>query len=100
MGGELPQCRNLTPDAIAKGRENSTKARGLAAKEAYADLQPLLAELRAKGMALQAIASELNAQGHTTRRGKPWNPVQVMRVLGKRPQWKDVERSNQAIFSR
>jgi len=28
-----------------------------------------------------AIADELNDQGHTTRRGKPWNPMQVSRVL-------------------
>ena len=76
MGAQLQQCRNLTPDAIAKGRAASVKARGLAAKEAYADLMPVLAEMRAKGMALQAIAGELNAQGHTTRRGRPWNPVQ------------------------
>src|SRR5437763_4351039 len=32
LGGQLPQCRNLTPDAMAKGRENSVKARGLAAR--------------------------------------------------------------------
>jgi hypothetical protein len=32
-------------------------------------------------MTLQAIANELNKQGHTTRRGKPWNPVQVARML-------------------
>jgi hypothetical protein len=38
-------------------------------------------EMREKGMTLQAIASELNTQGHTTRRGKPWNIVQVSRVL-------------------
>jgi hypothetical protein len=30
---------------------------------------------------LQAIADTLNQKGHTTRRGKPWNPVQVARVL-------------------
>ena len=33
------------------------------------------------GSALQAIADELNEQGHTTRRGKPWNRMQVSRVL-------------------
>jgi DNA invertase Pin-like site-specific DNA recombinase len=51
------------------------------AEQAYADLQPMMAELRANGMTLAEIANELNAQGHTTRRGKPWNAVQVMRVL-------------------
>jgi DNA invertase Pin-like site-specific DNA recombinase len=83
LGGQLPQCRNLSPDTIAKGRENSIKARGLAAREAYADLQPLMDDMRGKGLTLQAMATELNGQGHTTRRGKPWNPVQVMRVLGR-----------------
>jgi hypothetical protein len=79
---KLSRLRRPTRATIPlKGRENSVKARGLPAREAYADPQPLLADMRAKGMALQAIAGELNAQGHTTRRGKPWNPVQVMRVL-------------------
>jgi DNA invertase Pin-like site-specific DNA recombinase len=81
LGGELPQCRNLTPEAVARGRERAAEARAKAAAEAYADLLPILTELRGKGLSLQAIADELNAQGHTTRRGKPWNPVQVYRVL-------------------
>ena len=51
------------------------------ADEAYADLWPMMLELRVKGMTLQAIADELNTQGHTTRRGKRWNIVQVSRVL-------------------
>jgi DNA invertase Pin-like site-specific DNA recombinase len=81
LGAELPQCRNLTPQAVAKGREKSAVARAKAAAEAYADLAPMLTELRGQGMPLQGIADELNRQGHTTRRGKPWNPVQVARVL-------------------
>ena len=52
-----------------------------AAQEAYADLFPLGKELHAAGKTLQAIADTLNEQGHVTRRGKPWGPVQVMRVL-------------------
>jgi DNA invertase Pin-like site-specific DNA recombinase len=81
LGAELPQCRNLTPEAVAKGRKRSAQSRAKAALEAYADLLPAVNELRAKGLSLQAVASQLNAQGHTTRRGKPWNPVQVSRVL-------------------
>jgi hypothetical protein len=42
---------------------------------------PTIADLRGQGKPLHAIADALNAQGHTTRRGKPWNPVQVGRVL-------------------
>jgi site-specific DNA recombinase len=52
-----------------------------AVQEAYADLFPLIKEQHAAGASLQAIANELNAQGHTTRRGRPWNPMQVLRVL-------------------
>ena len=48
---------------------------------AYADLAPLMKELRDAGKPLRAIADELNAQGYETRRGKPWNPMQVRRVL-------------------
>jgi DNA invertase Pin-like site-specific DNA recombinase len=81
LGGQLPQCRNLTPDAQRKGAERAALARSRNAAEAYADLLPTVAELRAKGLSLQAVAQELNRQGHTTRRGKPWNPVQVARVL-------------------
>ncbi len=59
----------------------SAEVRGKAAVEAYADLRPIMAELRAAGASLQAIADKLDADGHTTRRGRPWNPVQVARVL-------------------
>jgi DNA invertase Pin-like site-specific DNA recombinase len=81
LGGELPQCRNLMPEAIAKGRERSAAARAKAAAEAYADLAPTMTKWRAEGLTLDGIAARLTAEGHTTRRGKPWNPVQVFRVL-------------------
>jgi hypothetical protein len=42
----------------------------------------MLAEMREGGLSLRQIAGRLNAEGHTTRRGRPWNPVQVKRVLG------------------
>jgi hypothetical protein len=51
------------------------------ADAAYADLAAMLAELRSGGLSLRAIAARLNAEGHTTRRGRLWNPVQVTRVL-------------------
>ncbi len=37
--------------------------------------------LRAGGLSLRAIADWLNVEGQTTRRGRPWNPVQDSRVL-------------------
>jgi lambda repressor-like predicted transcriptional regulator len=53
------------------------------ADKAYADLAPIVAELRAKGLSLRAIADRLNRDGHTTRRGKPWNATQIARVLAR-----------------
>lgn len=65
----------------AKAVEAAAIAHRAATAEVYADLVPVVTELHAQGTTLQAIADELNAQGHTTRRGKPWGPMQVMRLL-------------------
>ena len=81
LGGQLRQCRNLTAEARRKGARAAGESLKARADEAYADLAPAVAELRTKGLTLRAIADELNQQGHTTRRGKPWNQVQVLRVL-------------------
>ncbi|HLN30744.1 MAG TPA: recombinase family protein [Gemmataceae bacterium] len=63
------------------GTVAAAKARTKAAEEAYADLLPKLDGWKAEGLSLRSIADKLNAEGHTTRRGKPWNQVQVSRVL-------------------
>lgn len=34
-----------------------------------------------QAMSLRRLAAALNAAGHTTARGKPWNAVQVSRLL-------------------
>lgn len=81
LGAELPQCRNLTDRARAKGRRAASKAISEKAREAYADLAPIMLEWREDGLTQQEIADELNERGQTTRRGKPWSQVQVMRVL-------------------
>jgi DNA invertase Pin-like site-specific DNA recombinase len=81
LGGELPQCRNLTPKARRTGAQRAGESVAKAAREAYADLAPAMTEWRATGMTLVQIAERLNCEGHTTRRGKPWNPVQVARIL-------------------
>lgn len=41
---------------------------------AHADLAPMMGQWRTEGLTLQRIADRLNVEGHTTRRGKPWNP--------------------------
>lgn len=66
---------------LARGREVAAKVIGERAREAYADLAPTMSQWRSEGLSLAAIAERLNAEGHTTRRGKPWNPMQVARVL-------------------
>ena len=66
---------------LAKARGIAVKVRQDKAAEAYTDLLPSVSALKAEGLSLRAIAERLNAEGHTTRRGRPWNPVQVSRVL-------------------
>jgi DNA invertase Pin-like site-specific DNA recombinase len=66
---------------LKKARGVSAKVRQANAAEAYADLVPVVSALRAEGHSLRGIAAKLNEQGHTTRRGRPWNPVQVSAVL-------------------
>lgn len=68
-------------DGLTKACQAAAKAHSEAFDAEYGDLYPMVKRLRAAGRSLQAIADELNEQGHTTRRGKPWRRVQVMRVL-------------------
>ena len=81
LGATRPECRNLTPEARERGAKAAAVAISAKTDEAYADLTPIVRELRDKGLTQKAIADELNRQGHTTRQGKPWNQVQVLRVL-------------------
>ena len=67
------------------GLKKAIKAAALANRESrigiYSDLVPLIKDLRNQGITLQAIAAKLNELGHATRRNKPWNHVQVLRLL-------------------
>jgi hypothetical protein len=81
LGASLPQCRNLTSDARVKGAARSVAVRKAAEIDAYADIAPFIRELKGSGLTLWAIAHRLDAEGHTTRRGRPWNPTQISRVL-------------------
>jgi DNA invertase Pin-like site-specific DNA recombinase len=81
LGASRPECRNLSQSARERGAERAAAVRAANADAAYVDLIPQLREWKAAGLSLIAIAERLNADGHTTRRGKPWNHVQVGRVL-------------------
>jgi DNA invertase Pin-like site-specific DNA recombinase len=78
LGAALPQCRNRTDAARARAAGLAHRRR---AGEAYGHLVPRMRELQAAGRSLAGIAADLNAEGHATRRGKPWNKTQVKRVL-------------------
>ncbi len=73
------------PQPHRRGPRQGARAAGVAhrrrAGEAYGHLVPRMLELRAAGRSLAGIAEDLNAEGHATRRGKPWNKTQVKRVL-------------------
>ena len=68
-------------DAIASVVTRERIAQGPLTIWRYADLLPAMDAYKAEGLSLREIAAKLNADGHTTRRGKPWNQVQVSRVL-------------------
>lgn len=81
LGGSRPECRNLTAAGRRRGAKRAAEVNRANAVAAYADLAPIMRELRDQGVSLRGIADRLNEEGHTTRRGLPWNQVQVMRVL-------------------
>jgi DNA invertase Pin-like site-specific DNA recombinase len=81
LGASRPGAHRLTEEARAKGRPRASRTLHDQADAAYSDLGKMLAELRSEGMSLREIAARLDAEGHTTRRGKLWNQVQVKRVL-------------------
>jgi DNA invertase Pin-like site-specific DNA recombinase len=81
LGAARPDCRRLSAEDGAKGRRAAARAQAEHAEGAYEDLAPLIREMRDAGKSLREIARALDEDGHTTRRGKPWNPVQVARVL-------------------
>ena len=79
-GGRLG-TNNLTAEGMARGRLMGAKALRDRAVDAYADLVPIMKGWKAEGATLRAIADRLNADGHQTRTGGAWGPVQVMRAL-------------------
>jgi DNA invertase Pin-like site-specific DNA recombinase len=81
LGAARLSCQNLTPSARRQGSAASAVRRALLKEEAYEDVMPHLCSLRSEGRSLRAIAAALNQEGHTTRRGRSWNPTQVTRLL-------------------
>jgi DNA invertase Pin-like site-specific DNA recombinase len=68
-------------EGALKGTKVAAVVRRKAAIEAYADLLPLMRQLRDEGLSFDRIADRLNEEGHTTRQGKHWHRSQVKVVL-------------------
>lgn len=81
LGGANPRSRNLTPEAVERGRKKGTEATKERARTFYADAQRHALKLRDEGATLAEIAEELNDDGHRTQTGKRFGPVQVKRLL-------------------
>jgi DNA invertase Pin-like site-specific DNA recombinase len=83
-GVKLGSPRNLTNGEA--GRKASAAVRAKAADERAADLRPLIADMRSRGLSsLREIAAGLNARGIPATRGGPWSAIQVRRALQRTP---------------
>jgi Recombinase len=76
-GVVLGKPENLTYEAQIKGAAVQREA----AREAERKAAGYVQLLRESGVSLARIAARLNAEGHTTRNGKAFNPMQVSRML-------------------
>jgi DNA invertase Pin-like site-specific DNA recombinase len=81
LGAARPGAYRLKGGANPKAARRAGEVARAKAKDAYADLAPAIATMRIEGLSLRAIARRLNEEGHTTRRGKPWNQVQINRLI-------------------
>lgn len=76
-GLTLGKPENLTPEARRSGASvgKQRAVRDMRTVAAYAGA------LKGQGLSLRAIAAQLETHGFATRRGGPWQAVQVKRVL-------------------
>jgi DNA invertase Pin-like site-specific DNA recombinase len=82
LGAARPDGNTFTQEAREKGAARAGEVVRAKALEAYVDLLPAIRDFKKQGLSLRAIAARLNVAGQTTRSGKPWNAMQVSRVLG------------------
>jgi DNA invertase Pin-like site-specific DNA recombinase len=81
LGASNPRCRSLTQAHRQKGATTSGTRSAQLAREFNAEATAIAKELHRHGMALRAIAAELDGRGLSTRTGQPWSHVQVRRLL-------------------
>ncbi len=83
LGAARPGGATLTAEARARGVARASEARRARADAAYREIGAVVLELRRAGFTLREVADRLNEAGHRTRTGRPWNAMQVSRVLGR-----------------
>jgi DNA invertase Pin-like site-specific DNA recombinase len=81
LGASNPRCRSLTKEHRQKGAATSGARAAQLARDFNAEASTIARELHRQGMALRAIATELDSRGVPTRTGQPWSHVQVRRLL-------------------
>lgn len=85
LGGQLPQCRNLTDEARSAGRARSLEARKARADKAAATIGRLIKAIKDShpGISLEGIARVLNERKRRTPRGGAWTGKQVARATAR-----------------
>jgi hypothetical protein len=76
-----PGAHQLTYEHTLLGVERATERRRALSRDLYAAVTPIIWGLRSSGLTLREIGVWLDVAGHTTVHGKPWNPMQVSRLL-------------------
>jgi DNA invertase Pin-like site-specific DNA recombinase len=79
--GHWDHREHLRLQGLAKGRSVASRVHRRAADGAYSHLYATVQQMRVQGLSLRQIAARLTEMGHATRRGRPWNPMQVRSVL-------------------
>lgn len=70
-------------EGALQGAAKAAQVHRTAADAAYEDVLPLMQQLRAEGMGINAIAKRLNEDGIPSRRGKRWYGTTVKLVLAR-----------------
>ncbi len=83
LGAADPRCKSIMEitGAWGNGQQLGSQKNREAARQAVADLVPIVKSLKSQGQSLRQIAARLNLLNHRTRTGKLWNQTQVKRVL-------------------
>lgn len=80
-GDDFRCFRKLTPEQMRMGQIAAAEANRRRTREAYADLVPIVRQLRESGDTLRSIATSLNDLGHQTRGGGNWTSAGIYHFL-------------------